>query len=189
MKRGGSGDDNSNNKKKSRKITTVLEQPTSSQSDKKEYRCIELENGFKAMLISDPKPERIPSWSDLHFRGIKHMGSFIYTLIFNEITIACFYILDDIFHFGEDQLLKTYPTRFWSPFNNCYNPHKKLKFHSETPIGARAAMCLMVQAGSADDPLDCQGLAHFTEHMLHYGSKKFPGEGKYWSFVQVFELF
>lgn len=33
------------------------------------------------------------------------------------------------------------------------------------------------------DPQELQGLAHFTEHMLFYASKKYPKEDEYSKFV------
>ena len=39
--------------------------------------------------------------------------------------------------------------------------------------------------GSYCDPDDIPGMAHFLEHMLFYGSKKYPEEGGYDKFVQV----
>ena len=38
----------------------------------------------------------------------------------------------------------------------------------------KAAVSLDVYVGSGEDPIEFQGLAHFLEHMLFLGSKKFP---------------
>ncbi|XP_074574217.1 nardilysin-like [Curcuma longa] len=46
---------------------------------------------------------------------------------------------------------------------------------------AAAAMCVGV--GSFSDPYNAQGLAHFLEHMLFMGSKEFPDENEYDSYV------
>lgn len=43
---------------------------------------------------------------------------------------------------------------------------------------------LSVQAGSWDDPASMHGMAHFAEHMLFLGSKSYPEEGGYHSFIQ-----
>lgn len=43
---------------------------------------------------------------------------------------------------------------------------------------------LVVQAGSWDDPVDHPGLAHFLEHMLFLGTKKYPVEAEYRSHLQ-----
>lgn len=42
---------------------------------------------------------------------------------------------------------------------------------------------MQVQVGSMQDPEELQGLAHFTEHMLFYASKKYPKEDEYSKFV------
>lgn len=38
----------------------------------------------------------------------------------------------------------------------------------------KSVAVLKVQAGWRDDPIEFQGLAHFLEHMLFIGSKKYP---------------
>jgi nardilysin len=47
----------------------------------------------------------------------------------------------------------------------------------------KAAVAMAVGVGSFADPKHCQGLAHFTEHMLFMGSSKFPGENQYDQYV------
>jgi len=39
-----------------------------------------------------------------------------------------------------------------------------------------SSVCVAVKTGSINDPLEYQGLAHFLEHMLFLGSKKYPKE-------------
>jgi nardilysin len=46
-----------------------------------------------------------------------------------------------------------------------------------------AAASLVVGAGSMYDPVECQGLAHFLEHLLFMGSEKYPSENEYDNFV------
>ncbi|GKY91772.1 hypothetical protein MPSEU_000148900 [Mayamaea pseudoterrestris] len=46
-----------------------------------------------------------------------------------------------------------------------------------------AAVCIVVGVGSMYDPPECQGLAHFLEHLLFMGSSKYPKENDYDSFV------
>ena len=43
----------------------------------------------------------------------------------------------------------------------------------------KAAAALCVGAGSFHDPPHAQGMAHFLEHMLFMGTKKYPGENEY----------
>ena len=42
-----------------------------------------------------------------------------------------------------------------------------------------ASVSLSVNAGSLNDPLHRQGLAHFLEHMIFMGSNKYPDENQY----------
>jgi len=44
---------------------------------------------------------------------------------------------------------------------------------------SRAACSLAVHAGSLLDPVNVPGLAHFNEHMLFLGTKKYPVESEY----------
>ena len=46
-----------------------------------------------------------------------------------------------------------------------------------------SAAGLCVNMGSFSDPEDIPGLAHFLEHMVFMGSKKFPGENEFESFI------
>ena len=39
-----------------------------------------------------------------------------------------------------------------------------------------AAVAVVVGCGSFFDPPECQGLAHFLEHLLFLGSSRYPGE-------------
>jgi len=47
----------------------------------------------------------------------------------------------------------------------------------------KAAAALSVKVGSAFDPPEVPGLAHFLEHMLFLGTEKFPGEDEYSEFL------
>ena len=46
-----------------------------------------------------------------------------------------------------------------------------------------AAAAMVVGVGSMSDPPECQGLAHFLEHLLFMGSEKYPEENAYDSFM------
>jgi nardilysin len=46
-----------------------------------------------------------------------------------------------------------------------------------------AAAAMVVGVGSYYDPPECQGLAHFLEHLLFMGSKKYPEENAYDKFM------
>lgn len=53
------------------------------------------------------------------------------------------------------------------------------------PDTDKAAASLNVQAGSADNPPDRAGLAHFLEHMLFLGTEKYPQAGEYQQFISA----
>ncbi len=52
------------------------------------------------------------------------------------------------------------------------------------PKSDRAAAALDVHVGSGSDPAEWNGLAHFLEHMLFLGNKKYPEAGQYQKFIQ-----
>ncbi len=52
------------------------------------------------------------------------------------------------------------------------------------PKADMAAASLDVAVGSADDPDDRAGLAHFLEHMLFLGTEKYPEPGEYQQFIK-----
>lgn len=47
----------------------------------------------------------------------------------------------------------------------------------------KAAAALAVNVGHFNDPVDRQGLAHFLEHMLFLGTKKYPDGSEYQKFI------
>lgn len=51
------------------------------------------------------------------------------------------------------------------------------------PNSDKSGAALSVQVGSWSDPVEYPGLAHFTEHMLFLGTKKYPNEGEYQRFI------
>jgi nardilysin len=55
--------------------------------------------------------------------------------------------------------------------------------HSEHGGLREAAAAMVVGVGSMYDPPECQGMAHFLEHLLFMGSKKYPEENAYDSFM------
>lgn len=51
------------------------------------------------------------------------------------------------------------------------------------PAAEQSAASLTVLAGSWEDPIEHPGLAHFLEHMLFLGTKKFPNESEFDRFI------
>ena len=52
------------------------------------------------------------------------------------------------------------------------------------PVLEKSAAALIVNTGSWEDPAEHPGLAHFLEHMLFLGTKKYPEESSYDSFIK-----
>ena len=46
-----------------------------------------------------------------------------------------------------------------------------------------SVVALAVKCGSFEDPIDIDGLAHFLEHSVFFGSKKFPKNDHYSNFI------
>ena len=51
------------------------------------------------------------------------------------------------------------------------------------PSSEHAAAAMCVDVGASHDPPDLPGLAHFCEHMLFLGSRKYPDESAYKKFL------
>lgn len=51
------------------------------------------------------------------------------------------------------------------------------------PAADKAAAAMDVAVGNGSDPKQRQGLAHFLEHMLFLGTKKYPKAGEYQEFI------
>lgn len=51
------------------------------------------------------------------------------------------------------------------------------------PSADQSAASVCVGAGSWSDPLEYPGMAHFCEHMLFMGTKKYPSENEFFTFV------
>jgi len=51
------------------------------------------------------------------------------------------------------------------------------------PNATEAAAAMNINAGSFNDPIEVDGLAHFCEHMLFLGTKKYPDKSEYSDFL------
>ena len=103
--------------------TTPIKSPT----DLKDYKVIQLENGLRALLISDTTYD------------LKKLDQ-------EELEVE----------------------------NGATDSKTGLK---------RSAASLAIEVGSYSDPEDLQGLAHFLEHMVFMGSKKYPAENEFDKFI------
>jgi insulysin len=62
-------------------------------------------------------------------------------------------------------------------------PNKLKVILISDPEADKAAAALDVHVGSMDDPKDREGLAHFLEHMLFLGTKKYPNAADYQAYI------
>ena len=53
------------------------------------------------------------------------------------------------------------------------------------PDATQSAAAIDVNAGSLNDPVGVDGLAHFCEHMLFLGTKKYPDKSEYSNFLSA----
>jgi len=79
--------------------------------------------------------------------------------------------------------------------NIIKSPNDQREYHSVTlsnnltvllisdPETDKASAALDVNVGSSDDPIEFQGIAHFLEHMLFLGTKKFPNPDEYQKYI------
>ncbi|XP_052564795.1 nardilysin isoform X2 [Culex pipiens pallens] len=135
-----------------------LDTPDKSFSDRKQYRSIVLPNGFHALLISDPtERSRSPPPPPANNSTIDESSDdgVSVTSATNELTESE----------GEEE-----------------EEHDGSETDGEGGEKlAAAALCIGV--GSFSDPKPVQGLAHFLEHMIFMGSKKYPTENEYDSYI------
>lgn len=64
------------------------------------------------------------------------------------------------------------------------NSLRLLLIHDEN--ASKSAAALAVNVGHFDDPSDREGLAHYLEHMLFLGTKKYPKIGEFQNFINQF---
>ena len=53
------------------------------------------------------------------------------------------------------------------------------------PQATEAAAAMDINAGSFNDPIEVDGLAHFCEHMLFLGTKKYPDKSEYSNYLST----
>jgi nardilysin len=140
--------------------------PSRPQLDKKLYRQILLPNGLRALLISD-----VIAIHQMRNAGIVHLG-----------------------HDDDDDDEEEEEEDGDDPNNHSQDKKEDAMDEGsndddddesdDNDHGLRdAAAAVVVGAGSMYDPPECQGLAHFLEHLLFMGSDKYPTENAFESFL------
>ncbi|XP_029002459.1 nardilysin b isoform X2 [Betta splendens] len=142
--------------------TEIIKSP----SDPKTYRCIELSNGLRVLLISD--------FSGIGGKGETEDGDDDQEREDEEDG--------DSGEGSEEDEDENDEEEQDSDFDELdeENASKKKKGCSEKQ--AAAALCISV--GSFSDPDDLPGLAHFLEHMVFMGSEKYPAENGFDAFLK-----
>jgi len=134
--------------------TQILATPLKSANDKKDYRVIKLKNGLTALLISDTS------------YGLEKLEE-------EEKNEEEEELEEDS---GDDS-----EEEEDSEDEDDEEMGSKSKAVATTGLKMSAAG-LCIHMGSFSDPPDIPGLAHFLEHMVFMGSKKFPDENSFDAF-------
>jgi len=79
-----------------------------------------------------------------------------------------------------------YPLREYRRF---ILPNKMKVMLISDPTMQKGAASMTIAVGSMNDPYQNFGLAHFLEHMLFLGTKKYPDEGSYQKFISTHDGF
>ncbi|XP_062326122.1 nardilysin-like isoform X1 [Osmerus eperlanus] len=137
-----------------------------SPSDPKQYRYIELTNGFRALLISDFSGV-LTSDDESECADDEEEGEEGQNDDSGEGTEEDSDEEDD----GNDSDIENVDDEMEG---------KRKKGFSEK----RSAAALCVGVGSFSDPDDLPGFAHFLEHMVFMGSKKYPSENSFDAFLK-----
>uniref|UniRef100_A0A182QVQ5 Nardilysin n=1 Tax=Anopheles farauti TaxID=69004 RepID=A0A182QVQ5_9DIPT len=151
-----------------------LPSPDRSFSDRKQYRSILLANGLHALLIADPTDESFTQPGDHHKAA---SGPGLHNSISSTTSDAEESDEDD-----NDERPKS-ETASESDDDSDGSSVNESLIDDESEGEKLAAAALCVGVGSFSDPRHVQGLAHFLEHMIFMGSKKYPQENEYDSYI------
>ncbi len=117
----------------------------------------------------DIGPELVKSESDKKAYRLVHLSSGLRALLIHDPPRE---------EYGDDELVLTEEESVQTTSRDSDNEE-----HESPETGQKAAVALTVGVGSFCDPPVCEGLAHYCEHGLFLGSKKFPGENDYSTYV------
>ncbi|XP_029900301.1 nardilysin [Myripristis murdjan] len=140
-----------------------------SPSDPKQYRYIELDNGLRALLISDYSGPAASEDEDSDGEDDDEGEE-------EEEEEED----DDSGGGTEDESEEDEDEKHSGFEDDEENEGKKKKGNAEK----QSAAALCVGVGSFSDPGDLPGLAHFLEHMVFMGSEKYPSENGFDAFLK-----
>ena len=100
------------------------------------------------------------------------MASFAATALWNSTSV-----------FAQEAIIKSSLDE--RKYQSLVLPNKLKVLLVSDPDSDKAAAAMDVYVGSASNPEDRQGLAHFLEHMLFLGTKKYPKAGEYQEYINA----
>lgn len=142
--------------------------PNKSPRDPNNYRVIKLSNGLTAALISRDDP-----FDSVFNSPTNSRTSNISSNAWPNLQMSppeCHYIQPEL-----EPLAFNFNCK--SDGSSTLNGDASSIFTRTGPAPSDStSIAVVVNVGGLDDPFDYQGLAHLTEHMVHYGTKKYPEE-------------
>ncbi|KAF1891133.1 hypothetical protein Lal_00001272 [Lupinus albus] len=138
----------------------VLKSP----NDRRLYRLLQLQNGLRALLVHDPEiyPQGPPKYDAQNDEDEE----------------------DEDEDEDDDEDEEEYEEEEEEDEEDeDGDDENEVEGSKDTPQTKKAAAAMCVGIGSFSDPFEAQGLAHFLEHMLFMGSKEFPDENEYDSYL------
>ena len=140
--------------------------PVKSPNDKLDYKFIKLDNGLKAMLVSDPT-----------YKDLKDSDKSPSPKRSREQSESSNYTTDDDYTTSDSDSRKSGKTgKSGKNEKRLGRATKDRPKKSNTDSEKLSAVVLCVRSGSFCDLKEVQGLAHLVEHVITMGSKKFPQE-------------
>ena len=136
------------------KMIETLPTPVKSANDSKDYKVIKLPNGLKVLLISDTSYDL--EKLDQEEDDLEHDKE------------------NDEDSGGEEEEEEDMEDQESEDEEDEKSGSSGLK---------KSAAGLCIGMGCFSDPMELQGLAHFLEHMVFMGSKKYPSENEFDKFV------
>ncbi|KAK0408400.1 hypothetical protein QR680_003933 [Steinernema hermaphroditum] len=141
-------------------------------SDKREYRGLELSNGIKILLVSDPAADKSAASLDVNIAwspsswGREHLNR----------------------RWGSGRKRHSLPVSDEVADHGQFDEGGEDEGHGdEDPdiayLSSAVVLIGTVRLGHLMDPKELPGLAHFCEHMLFLGTKKYPDENGYSAFI------